>query len=177
MSNDTKWYEAWAESIVRYYTRDKSPEWMAELQREIVQAMIQAQQREARRHISANIIANENGNTFQRGYHDGYKAGLQDGLAAASQDSEPLARAGLCKETSLLVCRFADALADKLAASERKYGYSDDWLRTDWMDQCRENLVKHVQKGDPLDVAAYCAFLWHHGQTTTRKAPFDHESF
>jgi hypothetical protein len=68
--------------------------------------------------------------------------------------------------TAELVVRFAQALADKLMASQRKYGYSDNWARPDWMDLCRTQLLEHVAKGDPRDVAAYCAFLWHHGQRT-----------
>lgn len=73
---------------------------------------------------------------------------------------------GLRPATADLVHRFADALADKLAAAERKYGYRDDWLRPDWMDECRQHLREHLAKGDPRDVAAYCAFLWHHGEST-----------
>ncbi|WP_337054050.1 hypothetical protein [Pseudoxanthomonas sp. USHLN014] len=65
-----------------------------------------------------------------------------------------------------LVARFATALAEKLAAAELKYGYSDGWARPDWMDQCRQHLVEHISKGDPRDVAAYCAFLWYHGERT-----------
>ena len=68
-----------------------------------------------------------------------------------------------------LVARFADALTRKLARAERKYGYSDGWASDDWLDACRADLARHVAKGDPLDVAAYCAFLWHHGAST--KAP------
>jgi hypothetical protein len=66
-----------------------------------------------------------------------------------------------------LVVRFSRALAAKLADAEKKYGYSDGWLSPDWMDECRVNLMEHVLKGDPRDVAAYCAFLWHHGESTT----------
>lgn len=65
-----------------------------------------------------------------------------------------------------LVVRFARALAAKLAAAEVKYGYSDGWRSADWMDECRAKLAEHVAKGDPRDVAAYCAFLWHHGEST-----------
>ncbi len=65
-----------------------------------------------------------------------------------------------------LVARFSDALALKLARAERKYGYSDGWASDDWLDACRADLARHVAKGDPLDVAAYCAFLWHHGAST-----------
>lgn len=68
--------------------------------------------------------------------------------------------------TPALVGRFAHALAAKLSAAEKKYGYTDGWMRNDWMDECRRKLAEHVGKGDPLDVAAYCAFLWHHGEST-----------
>lgn len=68
-----------------------------------------------------------------------------------------------------LVVRFARALAEKLAAAEKKYGYSDGWLSPDWMDECRAKLMEHIAKGDPRDVAAYCAFLWHHGESTASR--------
>jgi ribA/ribD-fused uncharacterized protein len=68
--------------------------------------------------------------------------------------------------TADLVRRFAGALREKLAAAERKYGYSDNWRDEGWMDECRAELARHVSKGDPRDVAAYCAFLWHHGEST-----------
>jgi hypothetical protein len=73
---------------------------------------------------------------------------------------------GLHANTADLVDRFAVALKEKLSAAEAKYGYSDGWMRRDWMDECRAKLVEHVAKGDPRDVAAYCAFLWHHGEST-----------
>lgn len=68
--------------------------------------------------------------------------------------------------TKKLVFQFAMALADKLHSAEQKYGYSDGWLTDDWMDECRAKLLEHIEKGDPRDVAAYCAFLWHHKQPT-----------
>jgi hypothetical protein len=74
-------------------------------------------------------------------------------------------------KTAALVDRFAAALKEKLAAAEEKYGYSDGWATDDWMGECRKELRKHVAKGDPLDVAAYCAFLWHHGEATTGPCP------
>lgn len=70
-----------------------------------------------------------------------------------------------------LVVRFARALAAKLAEAEVKYGYSDGWRSPDWMDECRANLIGHIAKGDPRDVAAYCAFLWHHGESTAKAEP------
>lgn len=68
--------------------------------------------------------------------------------------------------TLVLIQQLAYALACKLAAAEKKYGYSDNWMRPGWMDECRAHLRQHVAKGDPLDVAAYCAFLWHHNERT-----------
>ena len=73
--------------------------------------------------------------------------------------------------TADLVRRFSQALAEKLAAAEAKYGYSDGWASPDWMDECRAKLMEHIAKGDPRDVAAYCAFLWHHGASTAQPEP------
>lgn len=73
--------------------------------------------------------------------------------------------------TADLVDRFAAALKEKLAKAQAKYGYSDGWLSEDWRDDLARKLTEHVQKGDPRDVAAYCAFAWHHGWSTTPIAP------
>ncbi|EEE04603.1 hypothetical protein [Burkholderia multivorans] len=80
--------------------------------------------------------------------------------------SDPVIPAELHHDTAKLVRRFARALANKLLAAQRKYGYSDNWMRDDWADECRAELMRHIQKGDPRDVAAYCAFLWHHNELT-----------
>lgn len=72
----------------------------------------------------------------------------------------------LHEETKGLVVQFAEAMAQKLAHAQRKYGYSDGWRSPDWMDECRSKLVEHLAKGDPRDVANYCAFLWYHKQPT-----------
>lgn len=86
--------------------------------------------------------------------------------ALQAHQPAPSAAANLHPKTADLVQRFAAALADKLAAAEKKYGYSDGWASPDWMDECRLCLREHLFKGDPRDVAAYCAFLWHHGEST-----------
>lgn len=65
-----------------------------------------------------------------------------------------------------LVSRFAAALLEKLIAAEAKYGWRNGWLRNDWADKCRADMQRHIEKGDPRDVAAYCAFMWHHGWLT-----------
>lgn len=69
--------------------------------------------------------------------------------------------------TAKLVSDFATALAEKLAKAERKYGYTDGWLDANWEADCREALLKHIEKGDPRDVAAYCAFMWFHKWSTS----------
>jgi hypothetical protein len=76
---------------------------------------------------------------------------------------------GLHEETRSLVYRFAKALADKLKSAEDKYGYDDGWRSYSWIEsgECQKRLVEHIAKGDPRDVAAYCAFLWHHGKQTS----------
>lgn len=72
-------------------------------------------------------------------------------------------------ETVELVRLFASAVAEKLFQAQEKYGYTDGWKRDDWMDECRAKLREHLEKGDPRDVAAYCAFLWFHGEPTSKK--------
>lgn len=62
-----------------------------------------------------------------------------------------------------LVHKFRDALLAKLRRAEEKYGYKNAWQKAGWASELREKLLRHVDKGDPLDVAAYCAFAWHHG--------------
>lgn len=74
-------------------------------------------------------------------------------------------------ETANLVERFAEALALKLDAAQQKHGYTNDWMRPGWMNICRAHLLQHLDKGDPRDVAAYCAFLWHHNEPTIAPAP------
>ena len=65
-------------------------------------------------------------------------------------------------DTAKLVAEFATALANKLMRSQEKYEYAAEWKHDDWEDECADRLIEHVQKGDPLDVAAYAAFMWHH---------------
>lgn len=65
-----------------------------------------------------------------------------------------------------LVIAFAEELAAKMRAAEEKYGYSNGWKNTDWMEELKRHFKNHIEKGDPRDVAVYCAFLWHHKQST-----------
>lgn len=61
-----------------------------------------------------------------------------------------------------LVDRFAKALYEKLLVAEKKYNHGDNWKNDDWKESCLRQLCAHIDKGDPLDVAAYCAFAWFH---------------
>lgn len=70
-----------------------------------------------------------------------------------------------------LVARFSAALLDKLQAAEEKYGWENGWIETGWEADCQQALLKHLGKSDPRDVAAYCAFLWHHGWPTVAPTP------
>ena len=63
-----------------------------------------------------------------------------------------------------LVERFSKALLAKLKLAQAN-GRSG-WERDDWEEHCQQGLLRHVDKGDPRDVAAYCAFMWHHGWIT-----------
>src|SRR4051812_49055434 len=80
---------------------------------------------------------------------------------------EPASSPAQCAPTDPLtdlVERFSKALLAKLRLAEAN-GRSG-WDRDDWEKQCQEGLLRHVDKGDPRDVAAYCAFMWHHGWIT-----------
>jgi hypothetical protein len=69
--------------------------------------------------------------------------------------------------TDELIDRFAAALKEKLNKAREKYGYQgEQWQTPAWGDFCQTALLEHLEKGDPRDVAAYCAFMWHHGWST-----------
>jgi hypothetical protein len=76
-------------------------------------------------------------------------------------------------DTQILVIRFATVMAEKLAAAEHKG--RGGWGKTGWKDECTEQLYLHLQKGDPIDVANYCAFMWHHGWSTSAPAVFSQD--
>ena len=93
-------------------------------------------------------------------------------LAALTPPAEPVSRpAGEGEATDNLVDRFAEALKAKLRAAGEKYGFGDAWKHDDWREKLIEDLWRHVQKGDPRDVAAYCAFAWYHGWSLSLGEP------
>lgn len=89
-------------------------------------------------------------------------------MEARLQGRQALLRmpAHLNGSTCDLVVRFAEALAAKLRKAEVKHGYKDHWANPANVEAIRADLHGHIRKGDPLDAAAYCAFLWHHGAST-----------
>ncbi len=75
------------------------------------------------------------------------------------------------ERTDTLVDRFADAMKIKLASAEAQNEWHNACAKADWEGECRTSLGRHVVKGDPLDVAAYAAFCWHHGWSTAPSLP------
>lgn len=90
-------------------------------------------------------------------------------LALAGMEAEPVAvlPADLHPDTKKLVTDFCMALAEKLYNAQLKYGYDADWKQDGWPTQCQAHFHQHIAKGDPRDVAAYCAFMWYHGWKTS----------
>lgn len=78
----------------------------------------------------------------------------------------PVMPAELHPDTQNLVADFCTALAEKLYKAQLKYGYDADWKQDGWHTQCLAHFHQHIAKGDPRDVAAYCAFMWYHGWKT-----------
>jgi hypothetical protein len=118
---------------------------------------------------------------WESGHGDNWRAAYATGLAARQGEAVPHVDPsgggwvplpyGLHPDTAELVLRFAFRLAAKLHKAERKYGYTNGWKNPDWMDECRDELRRHIEKGDPVDVAAYCAFLSWHMESTNGPAP------
>ncbi|SXK31217.1 RelE family toxin-antitoxin system [Klebsiella pneumoniae] len=78
----------------------------------------------------------------------------------------PVIPSELHPDTQKLVTDFCTALAEKLYKAQLKYGYDADWKQDGWPSQCQTHFHQHIAKGDPRDVAAYCAFMWWHGWST-----------
>lgn len=135
----------------------------------------------AESHIRCNIIGRMIGQYSAAGYHavqnsmNPAQSLLYDALQALETPATDACLnavragflpAGLHPSTSELVLTFAKALAEKLHRSEQKYGWSDGWKNVGWQDKCLADFHHHISKGDPRDVAAYCAFMWYHGWPT-----------
>lgn len=99
-----------------------------------------------------------------------HRASLRGGPAPERHQFHVNVPDSLNADSAKLVLDFANALAAKLARAEQKYGYTNGWLTQDWETECRQHMLDHIQKGDPLDVAAYCAFMWARRWSTTAPA-------
>jgi len=103
--------------------------------------------------------------------HPGHMGSHNEPCPVCSNPAQKIVDAVLAEEEKQeliksLVNRFSAALVLKLCAADKKYGYANAWMKKDWMIECQKKLISHLAKGDPLDVAAYCAFMWHHGWKT-----------
>lgn len=83
----------------------------------------------------------------------------------------PSMPADLHPDTQKLVADFSTALAEKLYKAQLRYGYSNGWKNGGWCSKCMTEMMQHIEKGDPRDVAAYCAFMWFHQWKTWIPAP------
>lgn len=88
------------------------------------------------------------------------------GAALYAAVPAPVMPGELHPDTQKLVADFCAALAEKLYKAQLKYGYDADWKQDGWPSQCQAHFHQHIAKGDPRDVAAYCAFMWYHGWKT-----------
>ena len=91
---------------------------------------------------------------------------LEEGAKLYTTPKAPVMPFGLHPDTQKLVTDFCAALAEKLYKAQLKYGYDADWKQDGWQSQCQAHFHQHIAKGDPRDVAAYCAFMWWHGWST-----------
>lgn len=91
---------------------------------------------------------------------------LEEGAKLYTALQAPIMPFGLHPDTQKLVTDFCTALAEKLYKAQLKYGYDTDWKQDGWPSQCQAHFHQHIAKGDPRDVAAYCAFMWWHGWST-----------
>ncbi|HDS9032628.1 TPA: hypothetical protein QIB54_000667 [Klebsiella pneumoniae subsp. pneumoniae] len=96
----------------------------------------------------------------------GWHKNLEEGAKLYTTPQAPFMPFGLHPDTQKLVTDFCTALAEKLYKAQLKYGYDADWKQDGWPSQCQAHFHQHIAKGDPRDVAAYCAFMWWHGWST-----------
>lgn len=70
------------------------------------------------------------------------------------------------KHTSIVaaVDAFAAEMKEKLLHKKRE-GWSG-WSHTDFGPDCRAKMLKHIVKGDPVDVANFAMFLWNLDEPT-----------
>lgn len=80
---------------------------------------------------------------------------------------------GLPQTLEQLFQGFGQALLEKALRAREKYGFPEDgWRQEGWQATLAKELLEHVHKGDPRDVAVYAAFAWYHGWSITPAAPY-----
>lgn len=126
---------------------------------------------EERRKADSEPVAFINGAWTLVYYRPPKESGLKIGDKLYRHAQQPVVPFGLHPDTQQLVIDFCTALAEKLYKAQLKYGYDADWKQDGWPSQCQAHFHQHITKGDPRDVAAYCAFMWYHGWKTEATQP------
>lgn len=80
---------------------------------------------------------------------------------------EVLGHQKLSTASARMLTRFFIGVVEKFLAAEEKHGWKDEWTRIgEQREKFIAELQRHVQKGDPRDVAIYCAIAQHYGWST-----------
>lgn len=162
-AQSSKWLEAFHKAVsvgARYEER------IAELESQLKAA--ENNEIDARCHIAE--LEESNAQVIQS--RDHYKRMTEEGLRKLAESrtvtvkTAPVIPSELHQDTQGLMIDFCTALAEKLYKAQLKYGYDANWKQDGWASQCQAHFHQHIAKGDPRDVAAYCAFMWWHGWST-----------
>ncbi len=90
-------------------------------------------------------------------------------LAAQLRQRIPV---GVPHSLDQLFLAFSQVLLEKARRARKKYGFpADGWKAEGWQPTLVKELMEHVYKGDPVDVAVYSAFAWFHGWSVKPAAP------
>lgn len=87
---------------------------------------------------------------------------IMKGLGLPELTEDQIAQEELRDEFRFQLNRFNRVLLDKLLANERKYKFGWAWQVPDWEEQLQQDLLKHIEKGDPRDTAIFSLFAWYH---------------
>lgn len=79
----------------------------------------------------------------------------------------------LQEEFEIILEGFSRILVAKLMQNEKKHKFGFSWKKPDWEEQLQREIVKHVEKGDPRDVAIYAMFAWFHNWRTAPEEEAD----
>ncbi|KYQ82498.1 hypothetical protein AWW72_17995 [Acinetobacter sp. NRRL B-65365] len=122
---------------------------------------------------AAGLYVNTSGSNEFEHYADGCNGGLtaficqQHKIEELKSQLEKYQNPDLSADSNALINNFADQMKVKLVKAQEKYGFNDDWKSSDWEAKCRGELYRHLNKGDPIDVANYCAFMLFHKWSTS----------